>query len=94
MNATEDRIPPLKRFAAKIAAILPPAWRFPVCGLSASVCGLEAARPFVSTAEKGDLRFFEPLAEFFRQEIFPARSLFAPASPSCRAGSPGAAART
>jgi hypothetical protein len=46
-----EKIPPFKRMAAHIARVLPPSWRFPVCGLSSSACGLEATRPFSGPAE-------------------------------------------
>jgi len=61
----EGRIPPLKRLAAQIAKILPLSWRFPVCGVSASVCGREATRP-LSPADfpSPDDHFLQPVAEF------------------------------
>jgi hypothetical protein len=65
MNQEEGRIPPLKRLAAQIAKVLPPSWRFPVCGVSASVCGREAAQPLPPSAFAApDLRFLQPVAEF------------------------------
>jgi len=65
MNQEEVRIPPLKRLAAQLAGILPPAWRFPICGVSASVCGQEAAQPLPPGAfASPDPRFLKPVAEF------------------------------
>jgi hypothetical protein len=65
MNPQERRIPPLKRLAAQIATILPPSWRFPICGVSASVCGREATRPLPPTAfASPDPRFLQPVADF------------------------------
>ncbi len=61
----EGRIPPLKKLAAQLAKILPSAWRFPVCGVSASVCGPEATQPLSSAAYGApDVRFLAPTAEF------------------------------
>jgi hypothetical protein len=61
----EGRIPPLKRLAAQLAKALPPSWRFPVCGVSASVCGREAAQPLPATAfHSPDPRFLQPTADF------------------------------
>jgi capsular polysaccharide biosynthesis protein len=65
MNPEEGRIPPLKRLAAQIAKILPSAWRFPICGVSASVCGREATRPLPPSAfALPDPLFLQPVAEF------------------------------
>jgi len=65
MNLEEVRIPPLKRLAAQMATALPPAWRFPVCGVSASVCGLERTQPPASTAfPSPDPRYLQPVADF------------------------------
>jgi hypothetical protein len=65
MNPEEGRIPPLKRLAAQIAKVLPPSWRFPICGVSASVCGREATRPLPPSAfQFSDLRFLQPVADF------------------------------
>lgn len=61
----EGRIPPLKKLAALVAKILPAPWRFPVCGVAASVCGPEATRPVSPAAfAKPDTRFLAPVAEF------------------------------
>ncbi len=66
MNRQEEgRIPPLKKVAARLAQILPASWRFPVCGVSASVCGGEATLPVLSaTFNAPDTRFLQPVAEF------------------------------
>ena len=65
MNQQEGRIPPLKRLAAKMAKLLPPSWRFPICGVSASVCGRETTQPLSSTAlDSPDSRFVQPVADF------------------------------
>ncbi|MCE0523771.1 MAG: glycosyltransferase family 61 protein [Methylacidiphilales bacterium] len=65
MNQEEGRIPPLKRLAAQIARVLPPSWRFPVCGVSASVCGPEATQPLPPEAfVSPDPRFLKPVSEF------------------------------
>jgi glycosyl transferase family 61 len=65
MNPQEGRIPPLKKLAAQIATILPPSWRFPICGVSASVCGREATRPLPPAAfVSPDPRFLQPVADF------------------------------
>jgi hypothetical protein len=65
MNPQEGRIPPLKKLAAQIATILPPSWRFPICGVSASVCGREATQPLPLAAfVSPNPRFLQPIAEF------------------------------
>ena len=65
MKPEEGRIPPLKRLAGQMAKALPPSWRFPICGVSASVCGREATQPLPSTAfPSPDPRFLQPVAEF------------------------------
>ncbi len=65
MNPQEGRIPPLKRLAANMAKLLPPSWRFPICGVSASVCGREATQPLSPSAfGSPDARFVTPVAEF------------------------------
>jgi hypothetical protein len=65
MNQEEGRIPPLKRLAAQIAKVLPSSWRFPVCGVSAAVCGGEAAQPLPPAAfGPSDTRFLRPVVEF------------------------------
>jgi hypothetical protein len=65
MNQEEGRIPPLKRLAAQIAKALPSAWRFPICGVSASVCGREATQPLPPTAfPHPNPRFLQPVADF------------------------------
>jgi capsular polysaccharide biosynthesis protein len=65
MNQEEGRIPPLKRLAAKMAKALPPSWRFPICGVSASVCGREATQPLPPTDfPHPNPRFLQPVAEF------------------------------
>ena len=62
MNS-EGRIPPLKLLAEQVARVLPAAWRFPICGVSASVAGLDAVQP-VSFAKYNapDPRFLQPIA--------------------------------
>ena len=64
MNS-EGRIPPLKLLAEQVARVLPAAWRFPICGVSASVAGLDAVQP-VSFAKYNapDPRFLQPIADF------------------------------
>jgi len=65
MNQEEGRIPPLKRLAAQLAKALPPSWRFPVCGVSASLCGWEATQPLPPAAfSSPDPRFLPAVAEF------------------------------
>jgi len=63
MNNPEEKIPRRKKFVALIAKALPPSWRFPVCGLSASVCGLEATEP-VRVAGNPDPVLLRSMAEF------------------------------
>jgi hypothetical protein len=60
----EDRIPPFKRLAAAVARTLPPAWRFPICGLSGPVCGLEATQPLEETGTEADPALLQAMAEF------------------------------
>jgi len=61
----EGRISPLKKLAAQLAKVLPPSWRFPVCGVSASVCGREATQPLPPSAfGSPDQRFIQPVADF------------------------------
>jgi len=61
----EGRIPPLKRLAAQAARALPAAWRFPICGVSASVAGLDAAQPVPFSAYgTPHARFLQPIADF------------------------------
>jgi hypothetical protein len=61
----EGRIPPLKKLAAQIAKALPPAWRFPVCGVAASIIGREATQPLSPTDfASPDPRFLQPVADF------------------------------
>jgi len=61
----EGRISPLKKLAAQLAKVLPPSWRFPVCGVSASVCGREATQPLPPSAfGSPDVRFIQPVADF------------------------------
>lgn len=65
MNPEEGRIPPLKRLAAQIARVLPLSWRFPIFGVSASVCGREATQPLPPAAFAApDPRYLSPVAEF------------------------------
>jgi hypothetical protein len=65
MNQPEGRIPPLKKLAAQIAKLLPPSWRFPICGVSASVSGREATRPIdPATFPLPDTNFLRPVADF------------------------------
>jgi hypothetical protein len=65
MSVPEGRIPPLKRGAAALAKILPASWRFPVCGLSASTCGLEATQPLRLAADVSpDPALLEVMAKF------------------------------
>lgn len=61
----EGRIPPLKILAAQIAKFLPSSWRFPICGVSASVCGGEATRPLLPTDfPSPDDHFLQPVVDF------------------------------
>ena len=61
----EGRIPPLKLLAAQAARVLPAAWRFPICGVSASVAGLDATQPVpFADYNAPDPRFLQPIAEF------------------------------
>lgn len=65
LNVRDDRIPPFKRAAAVLAKALPASWRFPVCGLSASVCGLEVTRPVrVPENAEPDPDLLRAMAEF------------------------------
>jgi hypothetical protein len=65
MNTGEGRIAPLKKLAAQVARVLPPSWRFPICGVSASICGREATRPLPPAAFGApDLRFLQPVADY------------------------------
>ena len=76
MTIADDRIPPFKRLAAALAKILPPSWRFPVCGLSGSVCGLEATQPLEPGAETaGDPALLAALAEFLGPSDLSPRAL-------------------
>jgi capsular polysaccharide biosynthesis protein len=65
MTAPEGRISPLKRLAAQLAKALPSAWRFPICGVAASVSGREATQPFPPSAfARPDPRCLQPVADF------------------------------
>ena len=65
MNNEEGRIPPLKLLAAQFARVLPARWRFPVCGVSASVAGIDAAQPVpFADYNAPDPRFLQPMADF------------------------------
>ncbi len=76
MNGDEGRIPPLKKLAAQLARVLPSSWRFPICGVSASVCGLEATRPVATSAfAPPDARFLQAMAAFFGPSNLPAEAL-------------------
>ena len=60
-----DRISPLKKLAAQLATALPAKWRFPVCGVAASVCGREETQPLAtSDFAQPDARFLQPCADF------------------------------
>jgi hypothetical protein len=63
MNNPEEKIPARKKLVAFLAKALPPSWRFPVCGLSASVCGLEAAQPLRVTLNPDPI-LVRAMAEF------------------------------
>jgi hypothetical protein len=76
MNGDEGRIPPLKKLAAQVARALPSSWRFPICGVSASVCGLESTRPVATSAfAPPDARFLQPMAAFLGASDLPAEAL-------------------
>ena len=76
MTPDDFRLPPFKRLAAAIAKALPPAWRFPVCGLSASVCGLEATEPFhPDPASSPDAALLQSMAQFLGPGNTPPLSL-------------------
>jgi len=73
-HVSEGRIPPLKRAAAVLARLLPPSWRFPVCGLSASVVGLEATRPLALGKEASpDETLLRAMEKFLGPEPVPSR---------------------
>jgi hypothetical protein len=76
LNSPEGRIPPLKKLAAQMARALPSRWRFPVCGVSASVCGLEATQKFPSGAvASADPRFIKPVATFLGADALSATAV-------------------
>jgi len=65
MNTPEHRIPPLKKLAAQMSRALPSSWRFPICGVSASVCGREVTESLPPSAfGNPDPRFLQPVADF------------------------------